>query len=226
MKAILTTLAIGGLLCCASARAEDTKTLPKNPAPERVGLYEVSLVCPAAPQIGCGSAAKPILLALQGEPVVSEAWLNRAGTAMAVVWKEGTKAKVRSAALKKVFEADDLEAKELSGAYREKALKEFLNGKGWYRGRDVDRLSEEEAGVIAGRLVHRIRNLVTLTGEKAKALEAQLARVIARRLTGQLPDRSTTEEEVLKVFRQLFNEKEVSLLQDALKDFRPTRDEP
>src|SRR5213593_2934018 len=54
----------------------------------RLSFYEVPLVCPAAPQIGCGSASKPLLLELERSDVVSQAWLNRAGTIMAIVWSE------------------------------------------------------------------------------------------------------------------------------------------
>lgn len=193
-------------------------------SPDRISLYSVPLVCPADPQIGCGSAAKPILLALEREPTVSQAWLNRAGTATAVVWKENIKAKSRSATLRKFLETRNFQAKEMTGAVRERALKGFLSGKGWYRGRDADRLSEEEAGVIAGRLVRTIRQRVVLTDEKAKGLQTQLAAVIARRLTGQLPDRSAVEEEVMKVLHRHFSEKDVSLLQEGLKDFRPAGD--
>ena len=80
MKQILTTLAIGGFLCCASARAEDTKTAPKSPSPDRLSVFQVPLQCTAAPQIGCGSRAKPMLLELERDSNVNEAWLNRAGT--------------------------------------------------------------------------------------------------------------------------------------------------
>ncbi len=153
MKAILTTLAIGGLLCCVSVRAEDTKTAPKNPSPDRVSIFEAPLQCPAAPQIGCGSRAKPLLLELERDSNVSEAWLNRAGTKIAVVWKPESKAKARRGVATKLKEQ---EATEIKGKPRDEAITEFLSGNGWYRGADVDRLSEEEAGIIAARLVQRV----------------------------------------------------------------------
>jgi hypothetical protein len=85
MKQILATLAIGGLLCCASARAEHDKT-----PPNRVSLFQVPLQCPAAPEIGCGSKAKPILAALERDSTITEAWLNKAGTVLAVVGAENS----------------------------------------------------------------------------------------------------------------------------------------
>ena len=43
-------------------------------ADERVSIYRVPLVCPAAPSIGCGSKSKPILLELESQPTtVAEA---------------------------------------------------------------------------------------------------------------------------------------------------------
>src|SRR5437667_12561484 len=168
MKQILTTLAIGGLLCCAPARAEDTKTPPKNPSPDRVSVFQAPLQCPAAPQIGCGSRAKPMLLELERDFNVSEAWLNRAGTKIAVVWKPESKTKARPSVARKLQEQ---QATEIKGKPREETITEFLSGNGWYRGADVDRLSEEEAGIIAARLVQRVEAKTTLPKEKAEALQ-------------------------------------------------------
>src|SRR3989442_1115070 len=61
------------------------------PVNETVSFYRVQLVCPAAPQIGCGSAAKPLLLELEGRPGLAEAWLNRAGTIIALVRESRTR---------------------------------------------------------------------------------------------------------------------------------------
>ncbi len=75
----------------AGASRTRTKTTRPNSSEEaqtsmdRISVFNVSLQCPAAPQIGCGTASKPILLQLEREPAVAEAWLNRAGTQIAVV---------------------------------------------------------------------------------------------------------------------------------------------
>src|SRR5882724_5613524 len=123
MTAFLTALAICGLLCCASARAEDAKMRPENPSAERVSIFEAPLQCPAAPQIGCGSRAKPILLELERDSSVSEAWLNRAGTMIAVVWKSESKAKARRSVVAKLKER---EATEIKGTPRDEVMTEFL----------------------------------------------------------------------------------------------------
>src|SRR5215469_4937903 len=133
-----------------------------TPDAKRLSFYEVPLVCPAASHIGCGSASKPLLLGLENSGVASEAWLNRAGTIIAVVWSAQSTPGQRSKALKSILKQAEIEAKELTGDARHQALNSFSQKTGWYRGADVDRLSEEEAGVIAGRLVGRIRAKITI----------------------------------------------------------------
>src|SRR6266545_4757407 len=140
--------------------------------PGRISLFKVSLQCPAAPQIGCGSASKPILLDLERQPAVREAWLNRAGTMIAVVWKPESDAETRRNV---IAELEEDHATEMQGPSGDEDLKSFLSGKGWYRGADVDRLSEEEAGIIATRLVRRVQAKAALAKDKAEGLQRALA---------------------------------------------------
>src|SRR5207302_5069022 len=147
MKTQLIAVLAGGLLYAPLASAaEDAAAAPAD----RISVFKAPLVCPAAPQIGCGSASKPILLDLEKQPGVLEAWLNRAGTRIAVVWKPESDAETRR---KVVAELKEDHATELEGKSRDESVKDFLSGKGWYHGADVDRLSEEEADIIAARLV-------------------------------------------------------------------------
>ncbi len=146
MKTKLTIIAIASLFCTGATREQMHHT---GISLDRITFYEVPLVCPAAPEIGCGSRSKPILLQLERERSVAEAWLNRPGTVMAVVWKPETKRKERIATFEAVSKKEELKAQELKGAARKKALKDFLSRQAWHRGSDVDRLSEEEAGIIA-----------------------------------------------------------------------------
>jgi hypothetical protein len=146
---------------------------------DRISLFEVSLQCRAAPQIGCGTASKPLLLQLEREPGVAEAWLNRAGTEIAVVWKPEAEAASRHNVAAKL--TDD--AKEVQGEARDEAVKSFLSGKGWYRGADVDRLSEEEAGIIAARLIRRVEAKTPLPKEKAQEFEHELAETWSKCVT-------------------------------------------
>jgi hypothetical protein len=147
----------------------------ENAAPvtaDRISVFKVPLVCPAAPQIGCGSASKPILLDLEKQPGVLEAWLNRAGTRIAVVWKPDSDAETKR---KVAAELKEDRAAELDGKSRDETVADFLAGKGWYHAADVDRLSEEEAGIIAARLIHRVEAKTPLPKEKAQEFQHDLA---------------------------------------------------
>src|SRR5262245_6392697 len=83
-KAILSIAVNACVVCLATTTAEANDMAV---SPKQITFYEVPLVCPAAPEIGCGSRSKPILLQLEQERTVSEAWLNRPGTIVAIVWK-------------------------------------------------------------------------------------------------------------------------------------------
>jgi hypothetical protein len=227
MKAILITLAIGGSLCCVPSRAQDATTSPKNTSPDHVSVFQVPLQCSAAPQIGCGSRAKPILLELERDNNVSEAWLNREGTKIAVVWKPESKAKARRSVATKLKE---LETKEIKGKLRDEAVKEFLSGKGWYRGAEVDRLSEEEAGIIAARLIRRVEAKTKLSKEKAEGLQRALADAIAKRLTDDkfTPDKDVLrlESELPRVAGQYLDAGQLTILKEAITSgWRPLPNE-
>src|SRR5213593_1250616 len=228
MTTMLITLASCGLLCCASARAEDTKTPPKTPPPDRLSVFQVPLQCPAAPQIGCGSRAKPMLLELERDSSVSEAWLNRAGTKIAVVWKLESKLKARRSVATKLKEQ---EATEIKGKPRDEAITEFLSGNGWYRGADVDRLSEEEAGIIAVRLVQRVEAKTTLPKEKAEALQIALADALKKRFTD---DKTKLDQDALlksedgfqQIAGQYLDKDQIPILKEAIAaGWRPLRNE-
>lgn len=141
-----------------------------------VSFYEVPLICSAAPEIGCGSKSKPVLLGLENKNnAVSEAWLNRTGTVIAVVWKKGTSPESRKAAADAVFEENNMSVLGLTGTEHQTLFNDFGNKKNWFRGTDVDKLSTEEAGVIANRLVARINSKTNLSKEKSNALKKEFA---------------------------------------------------
>jgi hypothetical protein len=193
--------------------------------PKNVSFYEVPLVCPAAPQIGCGSASKPLLLELERSDAVSEAWLNRAGTLIAVVWLERSKTGQRFKAIKSIFKEREMTPKELTGGARQDALESFQLGTAWYRGAEVDRLSEEEASVIAARWIRRVREKVTLTDEKAKILQDALDAELKRQLTGQ-STKEHTQERMLEVARQQLDQKDIQVLVDSFgKGFRTQKEQ-
>src|SRR5213593_1097786 len=97
----------------------------KSLAPEQISLFKVPLGCEAAAGLGCGVKAKPILQALARQPAVAQTWLNRSGTSIALLWREGVVTKVQSEHVRSILAEQGLAARELSGAARESALREF-----------------------------------------------------------------------------------------------------
>jgi hypothetical protein len=186
----------------------------ENAAPvtaDRISVFKVPLVCPAAPQIGCGSASKPILLDLEKEPGVLEAWLNRAGTRIAVVWKLDSDAETKR---KVAAELKEDRATELDGKSRDETVSDFLAGKGWYHAVDVDQLSEEEADIIAARLVRWVRTKTTLAKDKAEGLQRAFADVLRKDLTGK----STEPNRLEDIARKYLDENQIKILKEAIKD--------
>lgn len=194
----------------------------------QISLFKVSLQCPAVPQIGCGSAAKPILLDLGRQAGVAEAWLNRAGTTIAVVWKSEGDPEARGKIAAQLKEDN---ATELQGKSRDEDLKEFLSGKDWYRGAEVDRLSEEEAAIVAARFVRRVEAKTTLPKEKAEALRRALAGAIAKRTTDDkfIPDKDAVlklEDELPRVAGQYLDAKQLPIFNEAIAGgWRPSPNE-
>jgi len=200
---------------CGLIAGADVKASREGTSKKDVSVYQVPWRCPAALQIGCGSHAKPILLELEQNPGVSEAWLNRQGTAVALVWKPDAKRKARRNAEKTLTEG---KASKLSGKARAKTLADFESGKDWYRGADVDRLSEEEAGVIAARWVRRVQAKTTLTEEKAEGLRGALTEGLKKCLTGKAAMPETQEAKALELKRvagPFLDEKQLEILSEA-----------
>jgi hypothetical protein len=111
---------------------------------EIITFYDVPLVCGAAPAIGCGSRAKQLLMDLEQRTAIKEAWLNRAGTIVAIVWSGPARTEEVA---KPVFERHEIQYME-RGDDR-KTTGSFRGEGSWLRGAEVDRLSLEEAREIA-----------------------------------------------------------------------------
>jgi hypothetical protein len=208
MKTYLIAVLMGGLLYVPSACAAENAA---GVTADRISVFKVPLVCPAAPQIGCGGASKPILLDLERQAGVAQAWLNRAGTRIAVVWKPEANAGARRNVVADLKEDHGI---ELTGASREEAVRDFLSGKNWYHGADVDRLSEEEADIIAARLVRWVRAKTAFSKDTAEGLEHAFSETLRSDLTGK----STAPKRLENVARQYLDEKQIKILRDAIKD--------
>jgi hypothetical protein len=210
MKTQLIAVLLSGLLYPPLAStADDAAAAPAD----RISVFKAPLVCPAARQIGCGSASKPILLDLEQQPGVLEAWLNRAGTIIAVVWKPDATAEARSHV---AGELKEDRATEIEGASRDEAVKDFLSGKSWYHAKDVDRLSEEEADVIAARLVRRVQAKTTLAKDKAEGLQRALADAYRQRLTNKI-SREQELSRFQEIGREYLAKDQIAILNEAIE---------
>ena len=148
-----------------------------------VSFFEVPLQCAAAPRLGCGTLAKPLLSEIEGEGSVREAWLNRKGTVLAVVWAGRSVNRAGTERVMAILRSHGLKATKLEGSDLHQVIATYGPGHDWYRAMDLDRLSEEEAGVIAARLVRRLSGKVTLTRDQATRLIEAISEACAPILT-------------------------------------------
>lgn len=225
MKKIIMTSMVGSIVPLCFAQAANIAT--QLPTPDRVSVFKVSLQCPAAPQIGCGSASKPILLELERDLAVEQAWLNRGGTLIAVVWKSQPNTQTQQDLASRLRSAGccarDADINEVQGEARDQALKEFQSGHDWYRGAEVDRLSEEEAGIIATRLVRRVEAKTALPKIKAERLREVLGGALRKCFTeGEGQGRL----QVRQLAGDFLDEKQIAILEQAIeKGVRPLPNE-
>jgi len=193
-----------------------------------VSFYQVPLACPAARGLGCGSAAKPVLQALEKKSSIQEAWLDHSGTTLAIVWKKNAKADLRSAEIQSAADDRGVALHEITGERRDDTLKSFATRSGWYRGSEVDRLGEEEAGVIVDRLVRRAMAKEPTIAGKADTLKPALLKVIREQLTGctSTQCREDCHKKFTEVAHQQLNDREFRALMNAEKlGYRPVGDE-
>tara|TARA_E500000305_G_scaffold82514_1_gene68344 strand:+ start:1560 stop:2258 length:699 start_codon:yes stop_codon:yes gene_type:complete len=196
--------------------------------PETISLFQVPWQCPAAPEIACGGLAKPVLLELEQNTGIAEAWINRAGTVLAVVGSDRNseaRTKTVRTLLREIFEKDV--ATELQGEARMTELASFRSGAAWYRGAQVDALSIEEADIIAARLVRRIGAKVPVSADKARLLTASFADILKARFirSSDAPrtgDQKPRDEQLRDVARAQLDAAGVSAFDEALaKGERP-----
>lgn len=213
--------------CCAQPADGNHRLL----APDCISFFAIRLGCEAARGLGCGVKAKPVLQALTRQPGATEAWLNRNGTLVALLWEDAVDARAACERVRSLLARRGLEAHDLTGAAREAALREFSAADGWYRGNAVDRLSEEEAAIIAARLVRRVTATVRMSDEKAKRLSAALTEacrreLVERPLTSAGVRRRRIANKVVKAGRGLLDGAELRALQQAAAlGHRPIRGE-
>lgn len=161
---------------------------------ESVSFYKVPLVCGAASHIGCGSRSKPVLLALENDATIEEAWLNRTGTVIAVVWKSDLYDVNRIKVVTAIFKNNQLKFEDIKDDEHAAFLNEFKTGSNWYRSINVDRLSEEEADIIAGRLITNIKTKTNLSEDKLNEISVAFSDVFKTRFKGNINWFEITDE--------------------------------
>ena len=200
----------------------------RNISSDEVSFYMVPLACPTVRNLGCGSAAKPVMLALQKMDTIREAWLDHPGTTLAIVWKKDLDSSRRTAELQSIANKHGISLHELRGAQREEDVKSFQSRQGWYRGAEVDRLSEEEAMAIVARLVRRAEAKAPTIAGKAEKLKVDIGQVVRERLTScdSTECRASYRRKLEATARKDLTETEFAALMDAEKlGYRPVGDE-
>lgn len=224
----LNNLVLVAVLFCAPATFWTQASSGQGISGDQMSFYRVPLACPAARNLGCGSAAKPVLLALQKKNTIREAWLDHPGTTLAIVWNKDVDSSARTTELQSVAEEHGTSLREVTGAQREENLKSFESRKGWYRASDVDQLSTEEAMVIANRLIRRAEAQAPTIAGKSENLKLAFGRVIREELTGCTSQecRDDCHKRMADIARKELNDREFNALMDAEKQgVRPIGDE-
>ncbi len=146
----IATLAVANTACINGDAKTTLKTTKTTLKKENITFYSVPLVCNAYTDIGCGSRAKPVLVEMEKNPSTKEAWLNREGTVIGVVWQNEEQTNV----VKPLFEKYEIDFTELKSKETAKNEKTFRKANLWYKAVDVDKLSIEEAAHIAETYVN------------------------------------------------------------------------
>lgn len=196
---------------------------------DQLSFYEIGLACPAAPKIGCGSRAKPVLRELKEQLGIADVWLNNTGTILAVKWKVNQPRPPRSAAIKSVMDSNELQATELHGRRRDESLREFAaspNPKRWLRLEELDSLSKEEGGIVAARLVKRVNSKTQLSSEDkerlAKAIEKTFFQTVASSDGAQTNSKLRLDTELMKAGLDVLSSEKHNAWKEALESgYRP-----
>ena len=142
-------------------------------------FYHVALKCPAAPDIACGSGSKPVLTDLERIAGVAGVWLHRSGTVLAVQWQPSTTATQRLALVNQVLVVNGTVGTLLAHLPRE-AEESLGDSKAWYDSDRLDSLTQEEADIIAHRLLHRLEARAAITHEQQFAFLEQFTHIFVR----------------------------------------------
>ena len=168
-----------------STAATKSGAASSNDALESVTLFQVPLMCPAVKGLGCGGKARPFMADLEKQPQIAEAWLSHPGTLLAVVWREPQKRSHAQSVVGSLFRTKDLNVAALDGTALNEGLQDFAARAQWYRGQDVNRLSEQEGLVFTERMAKRVETRAKLSPASSSALRADLRTFCVDMLLGR-----------------------------------------
>ncbi len=141
-----------------------------------VSFYTVPLVCFAAPEIGCGSLTKPLFIAAQQVKEIRGIWLDRSGTHIAIEWNGVSDKAGQEGIIQPLFAKYNVKATPVGDIEQIRAFMDSLALAGkWYKGMEIDRLSQEEAGVIAGDMVKPALAGGLLTSQEGDKIKMDVA---------------------------------------------------
>lgn len=169
----------------------------------KMSFFRVPLACEAAPGLGCGTIARPVLTVIERQPGVRQAWLSREGTVLGILWADEARYPERVIS---VLQAHGMSGVELKDREYEQSSDSFAGG-GWYRPVQLEQLSAEEARLIALRLVRRLEGKKSVTPDAAERLAERLEEACARALGGASPGSAAIRREQI-----------ASALRDAAKN--------
>ena len=143
-----------------------------------VSFYEAPLVCHAAPSIGCGSKAKFMLVDLEKyTDAVEGAWLNKTGTIVAVKWIANTDEGKKNEIIDTVSTSHHIELNLVTSAEANNYTKSFPDSNEWFKGKEVDKLSKEEAQIIAQNTIEGYKKDGLVKPFFEKQFQADIAKI-------------------------------------------------
>ncbi len=149
-----------------------------NASNSEISFYEAPLVCHAAPSIGCGSKAKFLLVDLEKyNNAVEGAWLNKSGTVVAVKWIATTDENKKTQIINTVSSNHNVELTAVTTTEANNYNKSFPNNNEWYKGKEVDKLSKEEAEIIAKNTIEGYKKDGLVKPSFEKQFQADIAKI-------------------------------------------------
>jgi hypothetical protein len=142
------------------------------------------------------------LLELEKNSAVKEAWLNRPGTVIAVVWKDKSQTETIA---KPVFEKNSVEFTEVSSIEDATYRKTFRKANLWYRGASVDELSKEEATTIAENAVKFALENNLINQDEAKNIQKDIEAYFKKELVKIRTNKELNEDSENKFMKAMYD---------------------